>query len=1262
MNIYKTLTAVLLISFTIQQNIIAQDYEKANQLYEGGFYSKAAAEYEKVIPWLEKELGTNDTTSVPIYNYLLGSSYFLIDQFEKALDVLIKNHNYCSKNFTSYADIHYNTLDQICKIYSQLNDLDQLAFYQKEKINLLNKTDQTVRENLLDNGLNYNELGLTQYYALKFEASVLSYQNALKILEKILPSNDLDLALIRSNISLSYLRTKQFKEAQDVYSKSFEIFYNNDKTNYYNSFYNLREYSDELLNNELYLEASKALQIDINTKRKLISTKDTSLITSYLKLGYCYSFLNDNKKGELYIDSALNIINQNFKEDIPYQYFNRSYAANFYELIQSYEKAIALRIGNLKYYEKEQEQMAYMFLTENNAIIDNYNTIEEYEKAIPYLDKKIDFFSSKKSDSTYFSQYIGALYEKATSFEKLLDVHQAIQILEQTIQNNPSLIQKEPIIYINYLDKLADLYFSISNFPRAIEVNNERIALLEKVYSKSSLEYAVGINDLGIMYVNSGEYIKGLEQFEKAHPTLSNQGYVNKSNSLNNLARCQLELGNYKKAEQIFKESIQTHIENDTLNEHFATALINMGALYLTMKELDKAKSYYLRAKNIISKTKGTKNPYYIITLNSLGEVALNQGQIEESMQFYTEVLGLLDFVYTKEDPTLFEILGSIGRAVCVAQLYEDGISILENVRKVMVAKFGEQNPKTMIVTTNLAFAYFSSGKNDLAYDLIKNQFKTINNNVNYHLKYLSEGESIEYLNQMNVYYAICYSFIKDTKNTYPDLVEIGLNSILQNKGKLLHSNTALRNQVYNSNDSKLIETYKNWLEKLETLNYLENATDIDFNLLDLTKKEAEKLEKILIESSQEFAKALNKEHHWKDIQNALTENDIVVEFIKYNHQEKFISDTVRYAAFIFDKNSETPTFVDICSENELVNIMGKQGGNNLSYIQKIYGKKGEVSKLYPTLWKPLEKYLTEGKQLIIAPDGILHKISFSGISDGNTFLNKKYKLKNVSSATAILNKETTLNSINSILVGGVDYDYKVAENSDKIWNYLEGTQIETQEIAKILKDNGNKVTLLSQESASEHLVLDHLTQNNIAHIATHGFFYPKPSLVQEALQETTFEEDEIAFRGGSRGMGYSFYVANKNPMMRSGIALSGANQVWNKTDLNQENDGVLTAQDIATLDLRSLDLIVLSACETGLGDIEGNEGVFGLQRSLKMAGVNKIIMSLWQVPDKETKEFMILFYQNLIQNKNIESAFKKAQIEMSEKYDAFFWAAFVLI
>lgn len=128
-------------------------------------------------------------------------------------------------------------------------------------------------------------------------------------------------------------------------------------------------------------------------------------------------------------------------------------------------------------------------------------------------------------------------------------------------------------------------------------------------------------------------------------------------------------------------------------------------------------------------------------------------------------------------------------------------------------------------------------------------------------------------------------------------------------------------------------------------------------------------------------------------------------------------------------------------------------------------------------------------------------------------------------------------------------------------------------------------------------------------------------------------------------------------------MILAGGNYAWaGNKPVEGVEDGIVTAYEISQLNLSNTELLVLSACETGLGDVKGSEGVFGLQRAFKMAGVKKMIVSLWQVPDKETAELMISFYSNWFKGKTIKDAFAQAQAEMRKKYSPFYWAAFVLV
>jgi CHAT domain-containing protein len=216
-------------------------------------------------------------------------------------------------------------------------------------------------------------------------------------------------------------------------------------------------------------------------------------------------------------------------------------------------------------------------------------------------------------------------------------------------------------------------------------------------------------------------------------------------------------------------------------------------------------------------------------------------------------------------------------------------------------------------------------------------------------------------------------------------------------------------------------------------------------------------------------------------------------------------------------------------------------------------------------------------------------------------------------------------------------------DSPNAAWKYLVGTQLELERISKIFKSKKipiqERTGLAASEADFKKQQVETLSPS-VIHFATHGFYY------QNATQSAT----------------KSFQSAS-NPLIRSGLVMAGANRVWlgNKPYLNSE-DGILTAYEISLMNLSNTKLVVLSACETGLGAIEGSEGVYGLQRAFKMAGVERILVSLWQVPDKQTAELMEKFYTYLLDNQSIQTAFAHAQQDMKEKYAPYYWAGFVLI
>jgi CHAT domain-containing protein len=297
----------------------------------------------------------------------------------------------------------------------------------------------------------------------------------------------------------------------------------------------------------------------------------------------------------------------------------------------------------------------------------------------------------------------------------------------------------------------------------------------------------------------------------------------------------------------------------------------------------------------------------------------------------------------------------------------------------------------------------------------------------------------------------------------------------------------------------------------------------------------------------------------------------------------------------------------------------------------------------YEQYWSKLELHLVGKKVVYVSPDGAYNQINLNTLKKpGSDYLINKHDiitLGNSKDLIAIKAKKPKALKKNATLVGFPDYGKgDIAP--------LPATKVEVDAIAKILKASGYQVTAFSQKSATE-TNLKAAKAPLVMHIATHGYF----------LRDVD--------KGGS-AFGVNIENANDNPLLRSGILLADASSTVSGTrmpNLVSNDNGVLTAYEAMNLNLEGTDLIVLSACETGLGDVRAGEGVYGLQRAFLVAGADALIMSLWKVDDSATQQLMTNFYANWIKLGNKQKAFKQAQLQLMMKYkEPYYWGAFVMI
>ena len=336
----------------------------------------------------------------------------------------------------------------------------------------------------------------------------------------------------------------------------------------------------------------------------------------------------------------------------------------------------------------------------------------------------------------------------------------------------------------------------------------------------------------------------------------------------------------------------------------------------------------------------------------------------------------------------------------------------------------------------------------------------------------------------------------------------------------------------------------------------------------------------------------------------------------------------------------------------------------------------------YQAFWKPLEPLLGNVRRVYVSTDGVLNQVALGVVADnGGQLLMEKYDLRVVSSTKDVLRERRASGGKTAVVMGNPMFGLDEAQQRAALRQTekaapveavsvagagqrsrdlrggtlkpLPGTQKEAETVAKLLGGQHWEVGLYTGEKALEERVKG-VRSPRVLHLATHGFF--------ESDQERKLK-DVAGTLGEERGSGL------EDPMLRSGLYLTGANRTLGGKTPADMDDGVLTAYEATQINLQGTELVVLSACETGLGESQDGEGVFGLRRALQEAGAESVLMSMWSVPDRETQELMALFYQKWLGGKDKHEALREAQSELRGTVKArygrdlpFYWGAFVLV
>ena len=896
---------------------------------------------------------------------------------------------------------------------------------------------------------------------------------------------------------------------------------------------------------------------------------------------------------------------------------------------------------------------------------------EKYQEASILFDSALEKEAMLNGDRTeLYANILGnqAMVYQKSGFNKEAKLYHglSLQILSDLFGDN-SLSYNQSIV--NYAIFLRDISDYDNAYLTVIPAHEKLVEILGEEH-----QYMANVNLLlGEIYNFFGDYNKSMEYYNKAEKIFIEKipmdvpgyGFAKLGQGMNFM-----QLHNYNKAEELYDIALK-HIKatsGDTSIE-YGKSIINKALLHMLKKEYVKADDTYLTALEIIENKLGRNHMLFATLSNRIAQLMMMQDSLLEFEDLIENAIIVYENNNEKDNFNYYNSLFFKAHILFKKKKYKESLDLFLIVRNGYEKTIGSSSDQFIDVNYQLLELYRILEQNDKVVETlldINDGFKKTLSNL---FTFRGEEDKKIYIEKINSWFSDFNFIVSDSKIIDEKLISTSINNQLFLKGLLLNSTKDIVTSLSELQDSSIsnkIQEYRNLKNKLHSSKLNVNTSINSKEIKDAISNLEAELVKLY---SNNFNNDLNFEKDWRTIKNGLDSNSIAIEFTNYTYKNE-----VTYSAYIVKHNSKIPEVVKLFNQDELKNILLKKSPNQLYATRGSKSKNVKVSKgMYDVIWKPLEAYLQNVETIYFSPVGLLNNVPFAALSKEEKLLSDTYKLVQLSSTSLLSEKTIEPKQNNALFIGGINYDFIVKNKEVKnekpeleflntlngtrdfgtTWNYLPGTLEEINSISNLFSKTNKPYISLTKSKATEKAFKSFSGKSpSVLHIATHGFFFEgvKKMTVSEFANIDITKE--------------SVYKVSEDPLMRSGLILAGANYEWQHghNPYAKEN-GILTASEISNLDLSKTDMVVLSACNTGLGDIDGSEGVYGLQRAFKMAGVDIIVMSLWEVPDAETSEFMQLFYSNWLGGMKVREAFRDTQRNMSTKYKDTpeKWAAFVL-
>ncbi|MEA2049003.1 MAG: CHAT domain-containing protein [Campylobacterota bacterium] len=902
---------------------------------------------------------------------------------------------------------------------------------------------------------------------------------------------------------------------------------------------------------------------------------------------------------------------------------------------------------------------------------------KEYKKSLFIMHEMESL--DKQNIKNFFINYVELFQWLGENYIALGDYNRAITYFEKALKHKETLYEKEvekDIDFAKINQKLSFLYKKVGDSSNADRHHQQTSDILD-IHAKNNREAVLTLSKLGAFKYKRGDLSGAIIHYQDALNIIENTPYrayregAERASIFYNLGLLYIETGDLDKALGLMQKALKIR-ENIFGKEHADTAenYDALGKIYQNLKDFPKAEQYYLKAFSIREKVYGEYNILTAQSYKSLGSFYRSEERYQKSIKYYLKALSveynpLRQKIYYSASDTS----NQLASVYMLTKDYPQAEKYYRQALLIQEKKHGKNNSKFSSIYNNLGSVFLATGRHKKAYHYAKEAFNIFIKNRDNIFTILKSEQKEKYLKSNTVYITLLlessYQYIQQLNNQNnltqaQELLRSTINAWLNYKGSVFDSENAIAMLYASTKDTRLKEridelvSSKRYLAKLYQSLPKSAEKEAWQNNIKNTEKKIGKLTNEIASKATSFKEqqGLKSSDH-KDITSQLKDNELYIDYAKTAENYYLFSlDNKEHIEFIqIDKNS-TKRIDNLVKEfREDVNTILNDSNTTDTKLEALtQSSKGKLSKLYElVIQKPLGDTIKDKTSLIISPDGALRLLPFEALYDkvNNKYIIEEKEIRYIPSGKELVrlyrySKDKVAKST-SVIFANPNFNTKIASlNKEQIaitpntnrsgiikslfrmrFDPLPGTEEEAKAIKATLDQ---KSILEYQMNKATESTLMQVKEPKILHIATHGFF----------INDNTIP----------------------NPMLKSGIALAGANA----SAIKGKSDGIVTALKLSGLNLKGTDLVVLSACQTGVVDINSTDSVSGLSKAFIQAGAKDIVMSLWSVDDQATKNLMTSFYQEMNQNKNYAKALKSAKLKMIEEgRHPFYWAAFVV-